>query len=292
MVKNAVIMAAGTSSRFAPLSHEIPKGLIEVRGEILIERQIRQLTDAGIDEIVLVLGYRKEQFEYLKSKFGVKTVFNPDYLTRNNNASIWAARSFLNNTFICSSDNYFSQNPFMEDTSESYYAGVYSKGETKEWCMHESPYGLIDQVTIGGKEAWYMLGHAFWNEAFSKQFLTILEKEYDVPQTANKYWENIFIEHLAELPMKIRKYPDDIIFEFDTLDELRSFDPSYWADSRCALLRENARALNCRESDITDIIAFHDGNADAAGYRFRKGSDLYEYRYDNKILRRVDNDYR
>ena len=71
MATNAVIMAAGTSSRFAPLSHEILKGLIEVRGEILIERQIRQLKEVGIDEIVLVLGYRKEQFEYLRGKFGV-----------------------------------------------------------------------------------------------------------------------------------------------------------------------------------------------------------------------------
>ena len=42
-VENAVIMAAGLSSRFAPISYEKPKALICVRGEILIERQIRQL---------------------------------------------------------------------------------------------------------------------------------------------------------------------------------------------------------------------------------------------------------
>ena len=36
-VDNAIIMAAGTSSRFAPLSYERPKALIEVKGEILIE---------------------------------------------------------------------------------------------------------------------------------------------------------------------------------------------------------------------------------------------------------------
>ena len=42
-VDNAIILAAGTASRFAPLSYEIPKGLIEVKGEVLIERQIKQL---------------------------------------------------------------------------------------------------------------------------------------------------------------------------------------------------------------------------------------------------------
>ena len=38
--RNAIIMAAGTSSRFVPLSVERPKGLLEVKGEVLIERQI------------------------------------------------------------------------------------------------------------------------------------------------------------------------------------------------------------------------------------------------------------
>ena len=45
---NAIIMAAGASSRFAPLSYEVPKALIRVKNEILLERQIRQLQEAGI----------------------------------------------------------------------------------------------------------------------------------------------------------------------------------------------------------------------------------------------------
>ena len=53
-VDNAIIMAAGTASRFAPLSFEKPKALIEVRGEILIERQIKQLQEAGITDVIIV----------------------------------------------------------------------------------------------------------------------------------------------------------------------------------------------------------------------------------------------
>ena len=45
-VDNAIIMAAGLSSRFAPLSYEKPKGLYGVKGEILIEREIEQLKSA------------------------------------------------------------------------------------------------------------------------------------------------------------------------------------------------------------------------------------------------------
>ena len=112
VVDNAVIMAAGTSSRFAPLSYEKPKALIEVKGEVLIERQIRQLKEAGVPEIYVVTGYKSEMFTYLQEKMGVHLIFNPDYLTRNNNASIYAVKDILKNTYICSADNYFSENPF------------------------------------------------------------------------------------------------------------------------------------------------------------------------------------
>ena len=50
-VDNAIILAAGASSRFAPLSYERHKALIEVKGEVLIERQIRQLREAGVEKI-------------------------------------------------------------------------------------------------------------------------------------------------------------------------------------------------------------------------------------------------
>ena len=50
-VNNAIILAAGMSTRFAPLSYEKPKGLLNVKGEVLIERQIKQLHSVGIKDI-------------------------------------------------------------------------------------------------------------------------------------------------------------------------------------------------------------------------------------------------
>ena len=155
-VDNAIIMAAGTASRFAPLSYERPKALIEVKGEVLIERQIRQLKEAGVPEIIIVTGYKSEQFEYLKEKFGVRLIKNEDYLTRNNNASIYVAKDHIKNTYICSSDNYFSENPFESEVDDSYYAAIYAEGDTKEWCMTEGADGYISGVTVGGRDAWFI----------------------------------------------------------------------------------------------------------------------------------------
>ena len=83
-VNNAVILAAGASTRFIPLSLEQPKGLFEVKGERLIERQIKQLLDAGIRNITIVLGYKKEMFYYLEDKYGVRFVINDTFNIKNN----------------------------------------------------------------------------------------------------------------------------------------------------------------------------------------------------------------
>lgn len=74
MTINAIILAAGKSSSFAPFTYERPKGLFRVKNEILIERQINQLIEAGIKDIYIVVGYMKEKFFYLEQKYlrGVK----------------------------------------------------------------------------------------------------------------------------------------------------------------------------------------------------------------------------
>lgn len=284
-VDNAIIMAAGTSSRFAPLSYEKPKALIEVRGEVLIERQIRQLQESGIKEIVVVVGYKKEAFEYLKDKFGVIIVYNNDYLTRNNNASIKVSEKYLKNTYICSSDNYFLNSPFsIEEDDNSYYSALYASGKTNEWCMKTDESDTITEVSVGGENSWYMLGHVFWNKEFSNRFIHILNEEYDRPETANKLWEDIYISHLQELPMKIKRFSSDYIYEFDTLDELRSFDTSYKKDTRSLILKGISQRLACSEEEIIDIKAYKDKDLSAAGFTFLLKGKKYRYSYETKEM--------
>lgn len=279
-VDNAIIMAAGVSSRFAPLSYEKPKALITVNGEVLIERQIRQLREVGINEIVVVVGYKKEQFYYLKEKFGVIIVENPEYNTRNNNASIYVAQKYIHNSYICSADNYFTQNPFIKMVEESFYSVVYSNGKTDEWCVDIDNNEYITGVKIGGENSWYMLGHVFWSESFSEKFLGILNDEYNLPQTKNLLWESIYINHIDELKMKVKKYDDNYIFEFDTLDELRKFDKSYINDTKSKILKKIAKQNNCIEKDIVDVSVIKDEKGiNAIGFQYKINNEKYSYYY-------------
>lgn len=172
-VTNAIIMAAGMSSRFAPLSYEKPKALLNVKGEILIEREIRQLQEAGIRNITLVVGYMKEKMFYLAEKYGVEIVVNEEYYRYNNTSTLMLVTEQLDNTYIGSSDNYFTINPFEPYVYRSYYSAVYAVGNTEEYCLTVNKKDRITDVSIGGSATWYMLGHVYWDREFSKNFVPL-----------------------------------------------------------------------------------------------------------------------
>lgn len=286
-VDNAIILAAGTASRFAPLSYEMPKGLIEVKGEILIERQIKQLKEAGIKQIIIVTGYKAETFEYLIEKYGVILINNPYYLDHNNNSSIFVVKKFLKNSYICSSDNYFSENPFTTEVDETYYAAVFEEGKTNEWCIEEDESGYIKNVVIGGENSWVMLGHVFWSKKFSKKFISILKNVFDSKETINKLWETIYIENIADLPMKIKKYKKSFIFEFDTLDELREFDKTYVENTRSQILKSIAKKLNCKEKDLSQFVTIKNENNEASGFEFLFKNKKYKYDYKKSVMEEI-----
>ena len=278
-VKNAVIMAAGLSSRFAPISYERPKGTLKVRGEVLIERQIKQLHEAGIDDVTVVVGYKKEEFFYLEDSLGVKIVVNDEYATRNNNSTIKKVGDRLGNTYICSSDNYFTENPFEQYVYDSYYASVYHEGPIDEYCLTtKGKDDTIVEAVFGGSDAWITMGHAYWDRSYAQTFLEILDRVYEKPETAGKLWEDIYAEHIGALPMRIRRYPSDVIWEFDSLDELREFDPHFIVNVDSKILDNICSVLKCERTDITSFVPIKQGLTNLS-VKFAVDGEFYVYRH-------------
>lgn len=283
--RNAIIMAAGTSSRFVPLSAEYPKGLLNVKGEILIERQIRQLNEAGIEDITVVVGYKPEAFAYLKEKYDVDIVLNEDYDKYNNTSSLIRVLDKLDNTFICSSDNYFPENVFKSEVTESYYSALYASGHTDEYCIKfDNNDNIIAVSTGGGKDSWYMIGHVYFTTQFSRKFAAILKHEYEKEDTRNGYWEDVYIRFIKSLPkLKIRRYKKSEIEEFDSLDELRLFDESYKNDTRSSIIKEIAERMKCNQSELSN---FHNEkhNQDHLQFTFNKNGQVYRYNGSDKSI--------
>ncbi len=279
-VENAIIMAAGMSSRFVPLSLEKPKGLLEVKGEILIERQIEQLRAAGIKDIVLVLGYKKEAFFYLEDKYDRLTIIiNPEYHTKNNPHTLYLAQKYIGNSYICSSDNYFETNPFEEYVYRPYYAALHVHEKTNEWYMIPDQRMQISAVKKSGEDGYIMLGHVYWDREFSGEILKIINQDHTVGNYDKIVWEQILADHCRKLPpMEIKVYPDGTIYEFDSLEELRAFDETYVHHTHSRIMGNICKVLGCEEDQIKGFRIINNGMTNTS-FVFEVSGKKYVYRH-------------
>lgn len=285
-VDNAVIMAAGFASRCAPLSYERPKGLFKVRGEVLIERQICQLKEAGIDEIYVVVGYMKELFFYLEDALGVKIVVNDDYYRRNNTSSLYAARYYLRNSYVCSSDNYFTVNPFEDYVHSSYFACEFSEGRTDEWCVELGTHDRIVKYGVGGQDAWYQIGEFYWTRDFSRTYMDLLEAEYDDPEVADMLLDAFFAKHIDKLSATIKRYDTGDILEFDTIGEIKRFDGNFALNMDSRIIENICATLSCSENEIGSFEQIKRGNTNII-FTFECRGETYVYRHPGKGSERV-----
>jgi choline kinase len=94
-----IILAAGRGSRLNGTAKEKPKCLVELGGLTLIERQIRVLQAAGIDDIAVVVGCQADR---VRRTCGHRIAYveNTDYAATNSLYSLWMARPLLYGGFV------------------------------------------------------------------------------------------------------------------------------------------------------------------------------------------------
>lgn len=295
MNKNAIILAAGKSNRFAPFTYEKPKGLFIVRGEVLIERQIEQLIEAGVGEIFVVVGYMKEKFFYLEYKYPqVKLLINNTFGRYGNVYSLYVARQYLNNSFICCADHYFLDNPFFDDNEAnlSYRACSYFENKFFEFSVDYSDADIITGCYVGGSDKMAMIGHAYFNEKFSAKFRELLESEINNFGVAGMFWEEFYAAHIRDLTLFKKEFNKNEILEFENIDDLRQFDADFLLNVDSEIVENISNTLKCHPNDITDIEIIKAGLTNAS-FKFSVDNHEYVYRHpggtaDNLIDRHTE----
>ena len=90
-----VILAAGMAKRLRPLTDTKPKCLLEVGGKTLLQRTVDAMATAGINEFVVVTGYRGNMIRDFLTihypQFTIRFLDNVDYANNNNIYSLWMA---------------------------------------------------------------------------------------------------------------------------------------------------------------------------------------------------------
>jgi NDP-sugar pyrophosphorylase family protein len=92
----AVVLAAGIGSRMNPLTSERPKHLLPVAGKPIVRRVIEVLSQVGVEEVRVVIGYMAERIrEALSDVRGIELSFSLQERPRGTADALLAARDFV-----------------------------------------------------------------------------------------------------------------------------------------------------------------------------------------------------
>ena len=276
-VNNAVILAAGGGDISSKSVYNMPKGLFMKNGETLIERQIRQLKEAGIEEITVVLGYKQELYFYLTDKWGVNIEINPD-LKKNNIYSLYIARNHLSSTYILNCDNYFEENPFSLYEYKAFHATVYKEDARNELVVEKNRSGRILNVHSCAKSGECIYGHAYVNTEFSRRLLGYMEEEIEDFRMNSLFWEEFIARHADDLDIYVREYPADFLFEFDSIQEIQNIDGLFLGNVSGWINEKICSVLRCTEEEIRDINVLEKGLSNIL-FTFVVRGERYIFRY-------------
>ena len=218
--KNAIILAAGFGMRMVPINLTSPKAMLEVNGEPLIERTIKQLHKAGIRDITIVVGFMKEKFDYLIDEYGVKLVVNPDYASKNNLSSLALVADRISNTYIVPSDIWCDKNPFHQKEMYSWYM-------VSDMVDNESDVRVNRKMELvkvskysGGNQ---MLGIAYLLEEDAKIIREKIKSASESGEHDEDFWEiALYEKDKMTVAAKVVHSADAV--EINTYEQLRELD--------------------------------------------------------------------
>ena len=266
-MRQAVILAAGYGMRMVPINLETPKGLLTVRGEVLIERLIRQLRAAGVNKIRVVVGFMKEAFEYLIDDFNVELLVNPEYHQRNNLHSLALAEAYLSDVYILPCDIWCAENPFSREETQSWYMVSTRRNPRSTVRVDQSGRLARTGARDVGSE---MIGIAYLTQNDGIWLRERLRSMDADPQFSGAFWEEALFEK-TYMRVPARVVPEYFAVELNTYEQLRELD----ADSshlHSETMELIAAAMGGKTQDITGIQVLKKGMTNRSFLFSYKGS--------------------
>ena len=220
----AIILAAGLGTRLRPMTDNTPKALIKVKNKPLVEYQIEYLKEKGIDEIIVVVGYLHEQFDYLKEKYGVKLVFNEKYAEYNNFYSLYLVKDYLADSYVIDADNYLFKNMFRSDINRSTYFSVYREDCENEWFLIYGDDYKVKDIIVDSKAGRILSGVSFWDKETAEKINKFIDFAYDSNEFMDLYWDNMVKDNISELDVYVEELEANSIYEIDSVKDYNKLE--------------------------------------------------------------------
>lgn len=246
MSMKAVILAAGVGIRLRPLTNSRPKCLVDVQGKPILEYQLESLNKMGINECVVIVGYRAEQ---IRRRFGAQFkgvslsfVENQLYAETNNLYSLWLAKEELKDDILLLEGDLVFENALLEDvlaSGDSDVAVVDQYRTTMDGTVILAQDGLAEAMVLKANQ-----GHDF-DYRLALKTVNIYKFSHNtlsdlvIPELGNfvsekrtdQYYEAVLADlirrgrlDLSVLHVESRKWA-----EIDTVEDLHEAEGISWA---------------------------------------------------------------
>lgn len=250
--RRAVILADGFGVSMVPINTVCPKGLLEIKGDVLIERIIKQLNAVDVREIFVVVGYMKEKYEYLIDKYGVKLIYNADYQEGNSVHSLFLSIDYINNAYIVPCNFYADRNLFNRHELYSWYG--FSSALEKDSCLRATKTGKVKKISKT-EDGNHLSGIAY--VSFEESEILRRTLIDDSKNHSCFGWEDLlFCDRKPYVYSKIFK--TNGFHEVDTYEQLRAIDPDSGSLKNDAL-DEICAVFNCTYERIHNISLLKKG---------------------------------
>lgn len=217
----AIILAAGMGTRLRPLTLTTPKPLISVKGQSIIERQIKFLNEKGINDIIVVTGYLSEKFEFLREQYGVNLIHNDKYDVYNNFYTMYLVKEYLPNAIVLEGDVYLCRNIIDETVTESTYFSARKSNFNNEWMLQVDEDNYLQKIIVGSdSNQLIMSGVSYWNQKDGELLVSFLESLISNSGFEDLFWDNLVKDNLDILSIKVQELDSNDLFEIDSVEEL------------------------------------------------------------------------
>jgi CTP:phosphocholine cytidylyltransferase-like protein len=218
---NAIILAAGTGIRLRPWTDDRPKGLVDVGGTSLIERQIRFFRERGVGEITIVAGYRADRFASLLARHrDVSIVFNDKFEAYNNIYSMYLVRDRLGDSYVSEADVCMHENYILAHSDRSLIFGGYRTGFAKEWIIRFDESRRIRRIDVEGGEGIIEAGLTYWTERDAPHLRGKLEELIGAGDFETRYWDDVFMALFGRLEVYLHEIGPAEWTEIDDASDL------------------------------------------------------------------------
>lgn len=231
-MKQGIILAAGLGTRLPEITVKTPKSLIRVNSKPIVERNIEFMFEAGLERVILVLGYMKNKFEYLQEKYGKRIILveNKEYASSNTVSSMnCASRYFTCDSFVTTADIYLQTNPFQKYMADYsfYLLRPYLSFQKPDWVAMLDDDNRFIAVDTHSSEGYSYTGISFWKYRdllYIKKKLQAIKWNDDCQR--KQYWDELLLNDFDEIAVHARILEsNDEVYEFDDMgdvDQLKS----------------------------------------------------------------------